>query len=100
MREQFSKAKLRGVANSGSVAPIEEVPGRSDVAPLNRMLWPSISKKVKGLAVFPKDNNCQDSKIFEIQAGMAWPRTSPCTWNGCARSRPACIPNWPPKNAA
>ena len=101
VREQFSKAKLRGVANSGSVAPIEEVlAGRSDVAPLNRMLWPSISKKVKGLAVFPKDNNCQDSKIFEIQAGMGVARTSPCTWNGCARSRPACIPNWPPKSAA
>ncbi len=71
VREQFSKAKLRGVANSGSVAPIEEVlAGRSDVAPLNRMLWPNISKKVKGLAVFPKENNCQDSKIFEIKTGM------------------------------
>jgi polar amino acid transport system substrate-binding protein len=71
VREQFSKAKLRGVANSGSVAPIEEVlAGRSDVAPLNRMLWPNINKKVKGLAVFPKENNCQDSKIFEIKTGM------------------------------
>ncbi len=71
VRGQFSKAKLRGVANSGSVAPIEEVlAGRSDVAPLNRMLWPNISKKVKGLAVFPKENNCQDSKIFEIKTGM------------------------------
>ena len=71
VRQQFPKAKLRGVANSGSVAPIEEVlAGRSDVAPLNRMLWPNISKKVKGLAAFPKENDCQDSKIFEIQAGM------------------------------
>jgi polar amino acid transport system substrate-binding protein len=71
VREQFPNAKLRGVANSGSVAPIEEVmAGRSDVAPLNRMLWPNISKKVKGLAVFPKENNCQDSKIFEIKTGM------------------------------
>jgi len=71
VREQFSKAKLRGVSNSGSVAPIEEVlAGRSDVAPLNRMLWPNINKKVKGLAVFPRENNCQDSKIFEIKTGM------------------------------
>ncbi|MGO4606073.1 transporter substrate-binding domain-containing protein [Variovorax sp. 2RAF20] len=71
VRQQFPKAKLRGVANSGSVAPIEEVmAGRSDVAPLNRMLWPNISKKVKGLAAFPKENDCQDSKIFEIQSGM------------------------------
>ncbi|MDB5851500.1 MAG: transporter substrate-binding protein [Rhodoferax sp.] len=71
VRETFPNAKLRGVTNSGSVAPIEEVlAGRSDVAPLNRMLWPNISKKVKGLAVFPKDNICQDSKIFEIKTGM------------------------------
>lgn len=71
VREQFPNAKLRGVTNSGSVAPIEEVlAGRSDVAPLNRMLWPNISKKVKGLAVFPKENNCQDSKIFDIKTGM------------------------------
>jgi polar amino acid transport system substrate-binding protein len=34
------------------------------------MLWPNINKKVKGLAVFPKENNCQDSKIFEIKTGM------------------------------
>lgn len=71
VRETFSKARLRGVTNSGSVAPIEEVlAGRSDVAPLNRMLWPNISRKVKGLAVFPKENDCQDSKIFDIKAGM------------------------------
>jgi polar amino acid transport system substrate-binding protein len=71
VHQQFPKAKLRGVANSGSVAPIEEVmAGRSDVAPLNRMLWPNINRKVKGLAVFPKENDCQDSKIFELETGM------------------------------
>lgn len=78
VHEQFSKAKLRGVANSGSVAPIEEVlAGRSDVAPLNRMLWPSISKKIKGLAVFPKENDCQDSKIFQIDTGMGVAKNQP-----------------------
>lgn len=76
--ENFPKAKLRGVTNSGSVAPIEEVlAGRSDVAPLNRMLWPNISKKVKGLAVFPKENDCQDSKIFAIDAGMGVAKNQP-----------------------
>lgn len=78
VREHFSQARLRGVTNSGSVAPIEEVlAGRSDVAPLNRMLWPNISKKVKGLAVFPKENDCQDSKIFEIKAGMGVAKNQP-----------------------
>jgi len=71
MKQQFPQAKLRGVTNSGSVAPIEEVlAGRSDAAPLNRMLWPNINRKVKGLAAFPKENDCQDSRIFQIDAGM------------------------------
>ena len=71
MKQQFANAKLRGVANSGSVAPIEEVlAGRSDAAPLNRMLWPNIRKKVKGLAVFPSENDCQDSRIFQLDTGM------------------------------
>lgn len=78
VRSQFANAKLRGVANSGSVAPIEEVlAGRSDVAPINRVLWPSISKKVKGLAVFPSENQCQDSKIFEIKTGMGINKNDP-----------------------
>ena len=71
MKQTFGKATLRGVTNSGSVAPIEEVlAGRSDAAPLNRMLWPNISRKVKGLAVFPSENDCQDSKIFQLDTGM------------------------------
>src|SRR6218665_203910 len=78
VRQHFAKAKLRGVANSGSVAPIEEVlAGRSDMAPINRMLWPSISKKLKGLAVFPKENDCQDSKIFQIDTGMGVAKEQP-----------------------
>ncbi len=68
---RFPHAKLRAVSNSGSVAPIEEIiAGRSDVAPLNRMLWPSISKKIKGLAAFPKENDCQSSDVFQILVGM------------------------------
>jgi len=71
MKQTFANAKLRGVTNSGSVAPLEEVlAGRSDAAPLNRMLWPNISKKVKGLAVFPSENDCQDSRIFQLDTGM------------------------------
>lgn len=71
IRKTFPKAQLRGVANSGSVAPIEEVmAGRSDVAPINRVLWPNIRQKVKGLAGFPKENDCQDSTIFKIDTGM------------------------------
>lgn len=78
VRQRFAKARLRGVANSGSVAPIEEVlAGRSDLAPVNRMLWPSISKKLKGLAAFPRENDCQDSDIFQIDTGMGVAKEQP-----------------------
>lgn len=78
MKQSFASARLRGVAHSGSVAPIEEVlAGRSDAAPLNRVLWPSLRKKVKGLAVFPGENDCQDSRIFQIDTGMGVAKNQP-----------------------
>lgn len=71
VKAQFPQARLRGVAHSGSVAPIEEImAGRSDVAPVNRVLWPQMSKKLKALAAFPSENQCQDSKIFAIDTAM------------------------------
>jgi polar amino acid transport system substrate-binding protein len=78
VRKRFPNAKQRGVANSGSPAPIEEVlAGRSDVAPLNRVLWMTLSKKVKGLAVFPKENDCQDSKEYANPLGMGVEKNQP-----------------------
>jgi len=78
VRKVFAQAKIRAVSNSGSVAPIEEIiAGRSDVAPINRVLWPNISKKVKGLAVFPSENECQDSTIWSLDTGMGVAKNQP-----------------------
>jgi polar amino acid transport system substrate-binding protein len=71
VKERFPKAKLRGVI-SAAVVPVEEVMAkRADAVPLNRLQWPALSKKVKGLAVLPAANNCQDSTEKSQPVGLA-----------------------------
>jgi polar amino acid transport system substrate-binding protein len=71
VKERFPKAKLRAVAGSGA-APIEEIMARrADAAPSNRVPLVGIQKKVKGLAVLPTANNCQDSTEKAAPVGLA-----------------------------
>jgi len=71
VKERFPKAQLRGVAGSG-VAPVEEVMAkRADAVPINRVPWVAMGRKLKQLAVLPRDNNCQDSKEKAAPVGMA-----------------------------
>src|SRR6266568_6183673 len=77
VRERFPKAQLRGVAGSG-VAPVEEVMAkRADAAPINRVPWVAMGRKLKQLAVLPKDNNCQNSKEKAAPVGMAIDKNQP-----------------------
>lgn len=77
VKQRFPKAKLRGVTGSGT-APIEEIMAkRADAAPINRVPWVAFNKKVKGLAVLPKDNNCQDSTEKAAPVGLAIDRNQP-----------------------
>jgi len=71
VKERFPKAQLRGVAGSG-VAPVEEVmASRADAVPINRVPWVAMGRKLKQLAVLPKDNNCQNSLEKAAPVGMA-----------------------------
>jgi len=71
VKERFPKAKLRGVAGSG-VAPVEEVMAkRADAVPINRVPWVAMGRKLKQLAVLPKENNCQNSTEKAAPVGMA-----------------------------
>src|SRR3954452_10883512 len=71
VKERFPKAQLRGVAGSG-VAPVEEVMAkRADAVPINRVPWVAMGRKLKQLAVLPKDNNCQNSTEKAAPVGMA-----------------------------
>ncbi|MCW2243221.1 substrate-binding periplasmic protein [Azospirillum canadense] len=77
VKERFPKANLRGVTGSGT-APVEEIMAkRADAAPINRVPWVGMSKKVKGLAVLPKENNCQDSKEKANPVGLAVDKNQP-----------------------
>lgn len=71
VKERFPKAQLRGVAGSG-VAPVEEVMAkRADAVPVNRVPWVAMGRKLKQLAVLPKDSNCQNSTEKAAPVGMA-----------------------------
>jgi polar amino acid transport system substrate-binding protein len=71
VKERFPKAQLRGVAGSG-VSPVEEVLAkRADAVPINRVPWVAMGRKLKQLAVLPKDNNCQNSTEKAAPVGMA-----------------------------
>jgi len=71
VKQRFPKAKLRGVSGSGT-APVEEIMAkRADAAPINRIPWVPMARKVKGLAALPKANNCQDSAEKASPVGLA-----------------------------
>jgi len=72
VKERFPKAQLRGVAGSG-VSPVEEVlANRADAVPINRVPWVAMGRKLKQLAVLPKESNCQNSTEKAAPVGMAF----------------------------
>ena len=72
VKQRFPKAKLLGVTNSGATAPLEDIMAkRADAAPINRVPWVAMNRKVKGLAVLPHENNCQDSVEKAQPVGLA-----------------------------
>jgi polar amino acid transport system substrate-binding protein len=78
VKQRFAKAKLLGVANSGATAPLEDVMAkRADAAPINRIPYVPMSRKVKGLAVLPSANNCQDSTEKAQPVGVAVDKNQP-----------------------
>src|SRR5436853_5137058 len=77
VKERFPKAQLRGVAGSG-VAPVEEVMAkRADAVPINRVPWVAMGRKLKQLAVLPRENNCQNSTEKAAPVGMAIDNNQP-----------------------
>lgn len=77
VKERFPKAHLRGVAGSGT-APVEEILAkRADAAPINRVPWVAMGRKLKQLAVLPKEANCQNSTEKAAPVGMAIDKNQP-----------------------
>jgi polar amino acid transport system substrate-binding protein len=70
--KRFPKAKMRGATGTGSPAPVEEIMARrADAAPINRVQWLSLAKKVKGLIALPRENSCQGSTEKAQPVGIA-----------------------------
>jgi polar amino acid transport system substrate-binding protein len=78
VKQRFPHAKLVGVTNSGATAPLEDIMARrADAAPINRVPWVAMSKKVKGLIALPKENNCQGSQEKAQPVGLAVDKDQP-----------------------
>jgi polar amino acid transport system substrate-binding protein len=78
VKERFPKATLRGVTSAGTAAPVEEImAGRADVAPINRIPYMALMRKVKGLEALPRENNCQDSTEAVNEIGLAIDKNQP-----------------------
>ncbi|AOU91208.1 amino acid ABC transporter periplasmic amino acid-binding protein [Achromobacter ruhlandii] len=78
VKQRFPNATLRAVANSGATAPIEEIMAkRADAAPINRVPWVGLSRKVRGLTALPAEANCQQSTEKASPVGLAIDKNQP-----------------------
>jgi polar amino acid transport system substrate-binding protein len=69
---RFKKMTLKAVTGSGANAPIEEIMSkRADVAPIDNVAWPELTKKVPNLMVFPLGDDCLKSNEMSGDVGMA-----------------------------
>jgi polar amino acid transport system substrate-binding protein len=50
---------------------------RADAAPINRVPYVAMAKKVKGLQVLPRENNCQNSTEKAAPVGLAIDKNQP-----------------------
>ena len=75
---RFPKMVLKGVAGSGANAPVEEIMSkRADVAPIDNVAWPQLSKQVPGLMIFPPGDDCLKSNEMATEVGMAVDKADP-----------------------
>ena len=69
---RFPKMQFRAVAGSGANAPVEEIMSkRADIAPIDNVAWPELSRAVKGLTVFPPGDGCLQSQEMASKVAMA-----------------------------
>ena len=75
---RLPKSTQKGVQGSGANAPVDEImSGRADVAPIDMTAWVDMAKKVPGLIVFPKGDDCLTKGEFPTEVGMAIDKNQP-----------------------
>jgi polar amino acid transport system substrate-binding protein len=76
--ERLPDAKKRAVTGSGANAPVDEIlSGRADVAPIDKIAWFDIAKKVPGLVAFPPGDACLQSTELPTEVGIAIDKNQP-----------------------
>jgi polar amino acid transport system substrate-binding protein len=69
---RFPNLQFRAVAGSGANAPVEEIlSGRADIATVDNVAWPQLSKQVPGLISFPSGDDCLKSQEMSTGVGLA-----------------------------
>jgi polar amino acid transport system substrate-binding protein len=76
--KRFPKIKTKGVAGSGANAPVEEIMAkRADIATIDNVAWPALSRQVPGLVSFPAGDDCLKSTEMSTGVGLAVDKTDP-----------------------
>jgi polar amino acid transport system substrate-binding protein len=80
--KRFPKATLRAVQGSGANVPLEEILSkRADVAPLDAIATPKLSKEVPGLRFIPAGDDCLRSTEMATPVGLALAKGDPAFLN-------------------
>jgi polar amino acid transport system substrate-binding protein len=75
---RLPKATIKGVQGSGANAPTDEImSGRADLAPIDTVAWVDLNKKIPGLIVFPKGDECLTHGEMPTDVGMAVDKNQP-----------------------
>lgn len=70
--KQYPKVKTRAVQGSGANAPVEEILSkRADLAPIDAIAYPKLSKEVSGLKWIPAGDDCLRSDEMATPVGLA-----------------------------
>ena len=71
-------APRRGIPGSGANAPVDEILSRrADVAPIDKVAFADLTKKVPGLVSIPKGDACLTSQEMATPIGMAIDKNQP-----------------------
>ena len=66
------------IEKTGANAPVEEIlSGRADIATVDNVAWPQLSKQVPGLISFPSGDDCLKSEEMSTGVGLAVDKSDP-----------------------
>ncbi len=75
---RLPQAVRRGIPGSGANAPVEEImSGRGDVAPIDKIAWFDLERKLPGLVAFPPGDKCLESTELPTKVGLAIDKHQP-----------------------